>query len=161
MTRRWMEPLTLAPKRIVRSQLLPCFLALGLVCSVPASAYADDEFVQAAKALSARDFDNTLPDQSAEAWLQAHLPAGYQAVWGEEVTDCGEGGGAPIEGRDMPLCAEVKLERGAEIAGYLALMVGTHKRGLSKQSTGVYFGYLEYAGTEYDFRRLSDVLKIR
>jgi len=134
---------------------------MSFACSVSASAYADDAFVRATKSLSARDFDKDLPDQSVEAWLRAHLPAGYQAVWGEEITDCGEGGGAAIEGRDMPLCAEVKVERGAKMVGYLALMVGTEKRGLLREGRQLYFGYLEHGGTKYDFKRLSDVLKVK
>lgn len=146
---------------MVRRQFLPGFLAVSLACLVSANAWADDEFVKAAKSLIARDFDKTLPDQSMEAWLRTHLPAGYQVVWGEEATDCGEGGGTPIEGRDMPLCAEVVVKRGAKMVGYLALMVGTHRRGLSKETAGVYFGYLEHAGTKYDFKRLSDVLRVK
>lgn len=147
---------------MTRSEFLLSFLATSLVCSVSASAHADDEFVRGAKSLSARDFDKTLPDQSIEAWLRAHLPVGYEAVWGKQITDCGEGTGSAVDAkRDMPLCAEVELKRGAKVAGYLALLVGTQKRGLSKESTGLYFGYLEHAGTKYDFKRLSDVLKIK
>jgi len=47
------------------------------------------------------------------------------------------------------------------MVGYLALMVGTHKRGLLKEGNGLYFGYLEPAGTRYDFKRLGDVLKVK
>ena len=134
---------------------------MSLTCSVAGNVYGDDEIVKAAKSLSAQAFDKTLPDQSVESWLRAHLTAEYQIVWGEEITDCGEGGGTPIEGRDMPLCAEVVVKGGAKMVGYLALIVGTHKRGLLKEGNGLYFGYLERAGTRYDFKRLSDVLKIK
>ena len=147
--------------KMIRNQFLLSFLAMSLTCSVAGNVYGDDEIVKAAKSLSAQAFDKTLPDQSVESWLRAHLPTEYQVVWGEEITDCGEGGGTPIEGRDMPLCAEVVVKRGAKMVGYLALMVGTHKRGLSKEGNGLYFGYLEHAGTRYDFKHLSDVLKIK
>ena len=147
--------------RMTHSQFL-LSLVTSLACSVSASAQADDEFVTGAKSLSARDFDKALPDQSIEAWLRAHLPVGYEAVWGEEITDCGEGTGTSIDAkRDMPLCAEVELKRGAKTVGYLALLVGTQKRGLLKEGLGVYFGHLEHAGTKYDFKRLGDVLKIK
>ena len=137
-------------------------LVVTLACSASASARADDEFVTVAKSLSARDFDKTLPDQSIEAWLRAHIPAGYEAIWGEEITDCGEGTGTGIDARrDMPFCAEVELKRGTERAGYLALMIGTRDRGASKESAGLYFGYLEHGGRKYDFKRLSDVLKVK
>lgn len=147
---------------MTRSQFLLGFLATSPACPVAAGAHADDEFVRGAKSLSARDFDRTLPDQSIEAWLRARLPVGYEAVWGERITDCGEGTGSAIDAkRDMPLCAEVELRHGGTAAGYLALLVGTQKRGLSKDGTGLYFGYLEHAGTKYDFKRLSDVFKIK
>jgi len=133
-----------------------------LACAASANACADDEFVSAAKSLSARAFDQNLPCQSVEGWLRAHLPAEYQVVWGEEVTDCGEGTGSAIDAkRDMPLCAEVVVKRGAKTVGYLALMVGTQKRGLLKDGNALYFGYLEHADTKYDFRRLSDVLEVK
>src|SRR6266700_370394 len=125
---------------MVRSQFLLRFLAMSFACSVSASTYADDKFVRAAKSLSARAFDKNLPDQPVEGWLRAHLPVDYQVVWGEEVTDCGEGTGSAIDAkRDMPLCAEVEVKRGAKIVGYLALMVGTQKRGLLKEGNGLYF----------------------
>lgn len=145
----------------MHSQFVLSVLALSLACSIWDSAYADDAFVKAAKSMSARDFDRDLPNQSVEAWLRALLPIGYKAVWGEEITDCGEGGGAVIEGRDMPLCAEVQLMRGDKMAGYLALMVGTEKGGLLKEGSQLYFGYFEYAGVKYNFKRLSDVLKVK
>jgi hypothetical protein len=93
------------------------FLATCLACSVSVNAYGDDAFVKAAKSMSARAFDNNLPDESVERWLRAHIPVEYQVVWGEEVTDCGEGAGSAIDAeRDMPLCAEVKV--GPKMIGY-------------------------------------------
>ncbi len=97
---------------------------MSLACSVSASTYADDKFVRAAKSLSARAFDKNLPDQPVEGWLRAHLPVDYQVVWGEEVTDCGEGTGSAIDAkRDMPLCAEVEVKRGACTSDTLNMLV--------------------------------------
>ena len=142
------------------SRLLVTVCATTLACAAPA-VKADDDFVRGAKSLTARDFDTTLPDQPIEAWLRAQLPAGYDAVWGEEITDCGEGTGSASDAkRDMPLCAEVEIKRGTTKVGYLALMVGTAKRGLVKEGA-LYFGELERAGTKYRLQRLSDLLKIR
>lgn len=148
---------------MTRSPFLLNFFAASLVGLVSASAQADDDqFVKGAKSLTARDFDKALPDQSIEAWLRAHLPLGHEAVWGEYITDCREGTGSAIDAkRDMPLCAEVELKRGAKAAGYLELLVGTQKRGLSKEDAGLYLGYLEHAGTKYEFKRLSDVLDVK
>jgi hypothetical protein len=147
---------------MTRSRLLLRLLALSAACLISPGAHADDELVRRAKSLAARDFDRALPDQPVEAWLRAHLPAGYEAVWGEVITDCGEGTGTPADAnRDMPLCAEVQLKRGGNMAGYLALMVGTGKRGPLKEGMQLYFGFLEHAGTKHDLRRLSDVLKVK
>jgi hypothetical protein len=55
----------------------------------------------------------------------------------------------------------VELLRESKIAGYLALLVGTQKRGLTKEGAGLYFGYAEHAGTKRGFKRLRDVLKLK
>jgi len=146
---------------MTRSGFLICLFAASLVCSVPGGARADDQFVKGAKLLSAHDFDNTLPHQAVEEWLRVYLP-GYKTVWGEHITDCGEGTGtAADKERDMPLCAEIEIKEGPKVAGYLALLVGTQKRGLLKDGIGPYFGFLEHRGTKYNFKRLSDVLKVK
>ncbi len=61
----------------------------------------------------------------------------------------------------MPLCAKVELNRAGRLAGYLALQVGTRRLGLTKEKTGLYFGYLEQGGVKYDFRHLGDVLMVK
>jgi hypothetical protein len=125
-------------------------------------AHADDEYVKKAKSLTAEDFDRTLPDQPVAGWLRSNIPAQYEVVWGEYITDCGEGTGTTSDkDRDMPLCAEVELKEGRETKGYLALFVGTQKRGLLRDSAGLYFGYLEHRETKHNFKRLGDVLKIK
>ena len=147
---------------VTRSQFLLCLFAVGLICSAFGGAHAEDGVVKAAKLLTAQDFDKTLPDQPIEEWLRMHLPAGYDATWGEYATDCGEGTGSAVDKeRDMPLCAEVEIREGTKVMGYLALLVGTRKRGLLKDGVGLYFGYLEHGGNKYDFKRLGDVLKVK
>jgi hypothetical protein len=146
---------------MTRSQCLVCLLAAGVIWSVSSGARADDEFVTGAKLLTARDFDDTLPGQPIEEWLRVHLP-GYQTVWGEHITDCGEGTGRAVDKeRDMPQCAEIEIRDRSRAAGYLLLLVGTQTRGLLNDGLGLYFGYLEHRGTKYDFKRLSDVLKVK
>ena len=137
-------------------------LAAIVICSLSGAARAGDAFVKRALSLTARDFDQTLPDQPIDVWLRSHIPQRYEVVWGEHATDCGEGTGTTADkGRDIPICLEVILKEGSETKGYLALRVGTEKRGLSKDGRGIYFGYLEHAGERYNFQRLSDVLKVR
>ncbi len=132
-----------------------------LYCSAATGALADDALVIKARSLSAKLFDETLPAQPIEEWLRMHLPPEYEIVWGKYITDCGERtGSATDKKRDIPLCAEVEIRKGAKLAGYLALFLGTQQRGLLNDSAGVYFGYLEHQGIKYDFRKLSDILNV-
>lgn len=123
---------------------------------------AGDEYVKKAKMLSARQFDSALPDQPLEIWLRSNIPKQYKMVWGEYLTDCGEGTGTAADrDRDLPLCAEVELKEGSKVRGYLALFVGTQKRGLLKEEYGLYFGHLEHNGARHEFKKLSDLLKVK
>ena len=122
----------------------------------------DDEYVRKAKLLNANDFDITLPDRPVAEWLLSNMPSQYKVIWGEYITDCGEATGtAADKERDMPLCAEVEFKKGTMTAGYLALFVGTQKRGLLKSNAGVYFGYIEHNGIKHNIKRLSDLLEIK
>ena len=133
-----------------------------LFCTLASDVHADDAYVKKAKLLSAQQFDSTLPDQPVGLWLRSNIPAGYEVVWGEYITDCGEGTGiAADKERDPPLCAEVELMKGSKVKGYLALFVGTQKRGLLQKGYGLYFGYLEHHGVTHTFKRLSDVAQFK
>ena len=145
----------------MHKKLIFIFLTAAFFCSAYSGVLADDDLVMKAKSLSTKHFDETLPDQPIEEWLRRHLPAKYEIVWGEYITDCGEStGGAADKERDMPLCAEIEIRKKAKLVGYLALFVGTQKCGLLNDSAGVYFGYLEHQGTKYNFRKLREILNI-
>jgi hypothetical protein len=147
---------------MTHKRYLAIVLAAAVFCSLASAAQADDEGVKRVMSLTARDFDKVLPDQPIDGWLRSNLPARYEVVWGEHITDCGEGTGTVIDKeRDMPICLEVVLKEGLEIKGYLALFVGTEKRGLLKDGYGLYFGYLQYDGNRYNFKWLRDVLKVK
>jgi len=137
------------------------FFTAILLCEVSTGALADDALVIKVKSLNAKHFDETLPAQPIEEWLRMHLPAEYEVLWGQHITDCGESTGSSTDKkRDIPLCAEVEIRKETKLVGYLALFVGTQKRGLLKDSAGLYFGYLEDQGAKYNFRKLSDILNI-
>jgi len=137
-------------------------LIVIVFCVLFNTANAYDDYVKKAISLTARDFEKDLPDQPIDAWLRSNIPARYEVVWGEHITDCGESTGTSADKeRDMPMCLEVEIKEGPEIKGYLALFVGTEKRGLFKDGYGIYFGYLEHGGNKYNFKRLSDVLKVK
>jgi hypothetical protein len=134
----------------------------ALLSSISAIASADDEYVRQAMSLTARDFDSDLPGQPISDWLRDHISSQYQVVWGEHVTDCGEGTGTSAdEGRDMPICVEVALNEGPEMRGCLNLSIGTRDRGFLKGGYKLYFGYIEQGGKKYNFKRLSDVLRVK
>ncbi len=124
-----MKPLTLA------------FVVLLLASSLVT---ADDEYIIFAKSLTAKQYDQKLPSIPIQQWLTSNLPPGVEAVWGENVTDCGEQTGKPEidQVRDMPLCAEIDLKKKGESIGYLLLFVGTEKKGKMKEA-GLYYGYFK------------------
>jgi hypothetical protein len=137
-------------------------MVVMVFCTLFNTANAYDKYVKKAMSLMARDFEKDLPDQPIDVWLRSNIPARYMVVWGERITDCGESTGTAVDKeRDMPMCIEVEIKEGPEIKGYLALFVGTKKRGLFKDGYGIYFGYLEHSGNKYIFKRLSDVLKVK
>ncbi len=140
------------------------FLVLVVLafCSLSSTAHAYDDYVKKGMSLTARDFDQVLPNQPIDAWLRSNIPARYEVVWGKQITDCGESTGTSVDKeRDMPMCLEVEIKEGPEIKGCLSLLIGTEKRGLFKDGYGIYFGYLEHSGNKYNFNRLSDVLRVK
>lgn len=138
------------------------FLAAVVFCSLNSATSADNQYAKRTRSLKARDFDRLLPDQPIDSWLRSNIPARYEVIWGEDITDCGEATGTSIDKeRDMPVCLEVMLKEGPEIKGYLTLFIGTEKRGPLKEGYGLYFGYLQQGGNRYNFKRLSDVLKVK
>jgi hypothetical protein len=137
-------------------------LTAVVIWFVPSPMYAEDEYVKKAMSLTARDFDKDLPDQPINEWLRSHIPPEYRMLWGEHTTDCGEATGTTLDtGRDMPMCVEVEFIEGRETRGCLDLFVGTKERGFSKNEHRLYFGHLEYGASRYNFRRLSDMLKVK
>jgi hypothetical protein len=151
-------------RRLATTQSRYFFIVLVALffCSIPNAAHAEDEQVKKAMSLTARDFDRDLPDLPIDDWLLAHIPVRYEVVWGEHITDCGEGGGTSVDiDRDMPVCVEVELKEGREVKGFFNFFVGTQKSGFLKDGCGLYFGYLEHGGNKFTFKRLNDVLKVK
>ena len=110
----------------------------------------------------AKQYDKKLPSIPIQQWLTSNLPRGVEAVWGENVTDCGEQTGTPEidKGRDMPLCAEIDLKKKGELIGYLLLFVGTEKKGKMKEA-GLYYGYFKHGKKTIDLNELRDIKKMQ
>jgi len=129
---------------------------------VSAVAAAQDAYVKQAMSLTAREYDNTLPAQPLSTWLREHVPGRYEIVWGDRITDCGEASGTAADAeRDLPMCAEIELREGGTMRVYLALFIGTAKRGVLKDEAQLYDGYLDHGGERYSFKRLADLRQIR
>ena len=124
---------------------------------------ADDDYVIFAKALQAEDFDESLPSIPVEQWLTLSLPPGIVAVWGGNITDCGEETGNPVidRERDMPLCAEIELKKRDKSVGYLLLFVGTRKKGKLKEAAGLYFGYIRQGDKTINLKSLQEITKLK
>ena len=124
---------------------------------------ADDDYVSYAKSLPAKKFDKSLPSIPTEQWLASSLPSGIVAVWGKNVTDCGEQTGDPAidRERDMPLCAEIEIKHNDKSVGYLLLFVGTEKKGKLKETAGLYYGYIKQGEKTIDLKKLEEISKLK
>jgi len=126
------------------------------------AAPSKDERVNTVKRMSAHDFDTTLPAEPVEQWLSANLPSARRAVWGEYMTDCGEGTGTAADAqRDRPMCAEIEIYEATNLVGYLTLLVGTDKRGMAADNKGLYFGFIDAKGVRIELHKLSDLLTVK
>jgi len=134
-----------------------------LILSASSPALADDDYVRFAKSLPAKDFDKSLPSVPTEHWLTLILPRDIAAVWGDNVTDCGEQTGDPAidRERDMPLCIEIELKQKDKSAGYLLLFVGTEKKGRLKEAAGLYYGYIRQGDKTIDLKKLHEITKLK
>ncbi len=112
-------------------------ISTTLLSSSPST--ADDDCIAAAKSLTANQYDQSLPALPVEQWITSALRNGMAAVWGEYATDCGERTGVPAtdRDRDMPMCAEIELKENGRSAGYIHLIIGTEKRGISSRNARV------------------------
>ena len=141
----------------------PALIILSILLFAYSPAMADDDYVIFAKSLPAKKYDNSLPSIPIERWLTSTLPRSIVAVWGENVTDCGEQTGNPEidKKRDMPLCAEIELKENDKSVGYLLLFVGTEKKGKLKEAAGLYYVYTKQGGKTVNLKRLQEITKLR
>ena len=105
--------------------------------------------------MSASDLDAALVSRPFAIWINKTIGPNAGVVW--QLTECGERIVAPEEtGRDLPACAEVsaKLPDGRRV--FVAINVGTFKKGLNGKP--VFYGAaIEQDLQLYPVRRLSDL----
>lgn len=87
--------------------------------------------IAAAKAVSARTLDVTLPDVPFESWFRAEVRPETTATW--EASDCGESTGNPAvdAGRDQPLCVDASATSPEGVVVTVQVLVGTWGLGVT------------------------------
>jgi hypothetical protein len=103
--------------------------------------------------VSASDLDKALPDRPFAGWFNETIGPDAGVVW--QLTECGEQIAAPGEtGKDLPACAEINayLPDGRKV--YVAISVGTFKKGMTGKPT-FFLAVIEQNDQLYPVRRLS------
>src|SRR5262245_36667262 len=111
--------------------------------------------ISSAQEMSASDLDKTLPDRPFAGWFNQIIGPDAGVVW--QLTPCGAPITAPGEtGQDLPACAEITacLLDGRKV--YVAISVGTFKKGLTGKPS-FFLAVIEQNDQLYPVRRLSDL----
>ena len=113
----------------------------------------EERAISSAQEISASDIDAALPDRPFASWFKETIGPDAGVVW--QLTECGEQITAPGEtGQDHPACAEITacLIDGRRV--YVAISVGTFKKGLIGKPT-FFLAVIEQNEQFYAVRRLS------
>jgi TonB family protein len=115
----------------------------------------EKQAISSAQKISASDLDEALPNRPFARWFRKVVGRRAGVVW--QLTECGEKIGAPGEpGQDLPACAEIiaRLRDGRNL--FIAISVGTFKKGLTGKPT-FFCAFIEQNEELYRVRRLSDL----
>src|SRR5262245_40146120 len=113
--------------------------------------------ISSTQEMSASDLDEALPDRPFAKWFSEITGPKAGVVW--QLTECGEQIGAPGKtGQDLPACAEINanLPDGRKV--FVAISVGTFKKGLTGKPA-FFRAVIEQNERFYQVRRLSDLPK--
>jgi TonB family protein len=143
------------------SVLFPCllvFLSLSpWLCGSVAgqTGSLEKQAISSAQEMSASDLDATLPDRPFAGWFSEVIGPKAGVVW--QLTECGEriagSGGA---GHDLPACAEVNASLPGGRKVFVAISVGTFKKGLVGKPS-FFRAVIEHNERFYQIRRLSEL----
>jgi TonB family protein len=115
----------------------------------------ENRAISSAQKISASDLDEALPQRPFARWFNKTIGLDAGVVW--QLTECGEPIGAPREPeQDLPACAEItaKLPDGRRV--FVAIRVGTFKKGLAGKPS-FFLAVIEENEQLYPVRRLSDL----
>jgi Gram-negative bacterial TonB protein C-terminal len=111
--------------------------------------------ISSAQRVSASDLDEALPNRPFARWFNKTIGPDAGVVW--QMTQCGAPITAPGEtGQDLPACAEINayLPDGRRV--FVAISVGTFKKGLTGKPS-FFLAVIEQNDQLYPVRRLSDL----
>jgi len=111
--------------------------------------------ISSAQEMSASDLDEALPNRPFASWFNEIVGQKAGVVW--QLTECGEQIGAPGKtGQDLPACAEINanLPDGRKV--FVAISVGTFKKGLTGKPA-FFRAVIEQNERFHQVRRLSDL----
>jgi hypothetical protein len=115
----------------------------------------EKQAISSAQKISASDLDEALPDRPFAGWFNETVEPDAGVVW--QLTECGAQITSPGEtGQDLPACAEINalLPDGRKV--YVAISVGTFKKGLTGKPS-FFLAVIEQNDQLYPVRRLSDL----
>jgi Gram-negative bacterial TonB protein C-terminal len=109
--------------------------------------------ISSAQEMSASELDAALPDRPFASWFNETVGPDAGVVW--QLTQCGEQITAPGETeQDQPACAEIVAYLMDRRRVYVAISVGTFKKGLTGKPT-FFLAVIEQNEQFYPVRRLS------
>jgi TonB family protein len=115
----------------------------------------ENQAISSAQKMSASDFDETLPDRPFAGWFNETVGPDAGVVW--QLTECGEKINAPNEtGQDLPACAEINAYMPDGRKVYVAISVGTFKKGMTGKPS-FFRAVIEQNEQLYPVSRLSDL----
>src|SRR5262245_43071451 len=115
----------------------------------------ENQAISSAQKMSASDLDEALPDRPFAGWFNETIGPDAGVVW--QLTECGEKITAPGEtGQDLPACAEINAYMPDGRKVYVAISVGTFKKGMTGKPS-FFLAVIEQNEQLYPVRRLSDL----
>jgi TonB-like protein len=118
----------------------------------------EERAISSAQKMSAYDLDQALPDRPFARWFKETIGPNAGVVW--QLIECGEQITAPGEtGQDLPACAEINayLPDGRKV--YVAISVGTFKKGMTGKPS-FFLAVIEQNEQLYPVRRLSGLAEM-
>jgi hypothetical protein len=136
--------------------LLSALFAMATVLPQQPREARNAQAIAAAKNVSVRELDSSLPRKSFLDWLNGVVSTGAARTW--EINDCGEQTGQPEPALDFPVCAEVNVTLPQNRRLFISLSVGTHQTGVATEPPQFWWAIVvEPDGSKNWLNRLSQV----